>query len=200
MGKKKAHLSLFSTFVQQIQTTSNQYSLIDNEYYPSFNSLDELEQFQKKLIDKQQTMTVNDDESLPNDVDMDMKTFAQQFLVDLPDQLQISPKIQENSKRKSNTPVKLTSETSAKRQRRHVRDLPQSSEFVYTTENRRSTNNVSSTIFESLQNDADDDESLTIKNEPIEPEHPTITPTGFGTSELFVEFLFFRILHFLSLV
>ena len=96
--------------------------------------------------------------------------------------------------------MKLTSETSAKRQRRHVRDLPQSSEFVYTTENRRSTNNVSSTIFESLQNDADDDESLTIKNEPIEPEHPTITPTGFGTSELFVEFLFFRILHFLSLV
>lgn len=181
MGKKKAHLSLFSTFVQQIQTTSNQYSLIDNEYYPSFNNLDELEQFQKKLIDKQQTLTTNDDESLPNEVDMDMKTFAQQFLIDLPDHLQISPKIQENSKRKSNTPVKLTNEMSAKRQRRHVRDLPQSSEFIYTTENRRST------TFESLPND---DESLIIKNEPIEPEHPTITPTGFGTSELFVEFLF----------
>lgn len=183
MGKKKAHLSPFSTFVQHIQPSTNQYSIIDNEYFPSFHNLDELEQFHRKLIDKQPTIT---DENPSTNLDIDMKTFAQQYLVDLPDNLQVSPKAPENnnSKRKSNTPVKLTNEIGTKRQRRHVRDLPQSSEFIYTTDQRRSLNS-SANIFDSIQNPNDENESVIIKSEPTESDHPTVTPTGFGTSEFF---------------
>ena len=59
MGKKKTYMSLFSTIVQQIteedsRLSSNDYHLIDNEYFPAFNSIDDLERFHHRLSEKQQ--------------------------------------------------------------------------------------------------------------------------------------------------
>jgi len=85
MSKKKTHLSLFSTLVQQINEPSNEYHLIDNEYFAAFNSLDDVQQFHNKLTEKQQSINIDEDtNNLHNE--MDMKSFAQQYLVDLPEQ------------------------------------------------------------------------------------------------------------------
>jgi hypothetical protein len=96
MGKKKPRLSLFSTFVQQInehdsKASSNEYHLIDNEYFAAFNSLDDIQQFHTKLTEKQSINIDKDTEEDNND--MDMKLFAQEYLVDLPEHM---TKITEN--------------------------------------------------------------------------------------------------------
>lgn len=97
MGKKKPRLSLFSTFVQNVnehepQASSSEYHLIDNEYYVAFNSLDDIQQFHSKVTKKQQEQPTNNDEDADSHAeddhnDMDMKTFAQQYLIDLPDHM-----------------------------------------------------------------------------------------------------------------
>jgi hypothetical protein len=94
MGKKKPRLSLFSTFVQQInehdsKASSNEYHLIDNEYFAAFNSLDDIQQFHNKLTEKQ-SINIDKDPDLHTEEDnndMDMKLFAQEYLVDLPEHL-----------------------------------------------------------------------------------------------------------------
>jgi hypothetical protein len=94
MVKKKARLSLFSTLVQQINEPSNEYHFIDNEYFPAFNSLDDIQQFHDKLTEKQQTINTDEDTDLhleQDDNEMDMKSFAQQFLVDLPEHMSQTP-------------------------------------------------------------------------------------------------------------
>ncbi|CAF3400157.1 unnamed protein product [Rotaria socialis] len=97
MGKKKPRLSLFSAFVQQInehesKISSNDCHLIDNEYFAAFNTLDDIQQFHSKITKKQQEQSSNIDEDAdppteddPND--MDMKSFAQQYLIDLPEHM-----------------------------------------------------------------------------------------------------------------
>ncbi len=186
MGKKKGRLSVFSTIVQQINEPSNEYHLIDNEYFAAFNSLEDIEQFHTKLTEKQQTMKSDEDAEFEQDHDeMDMKSFAQQYLVDLPENLHLprtssrelftteqpinwSPTVKEsqnitlspgtffdqpcqrllffvldNKKRKSTTPIKFNIETNSKRQRRNIRDLPQSSEFIFPSDHHhRKTLNV----------------------------------------------------------
>jgi hypothetical protein len=87
MGKKKAHLSIFSTVVQQINEPSSEYHLIDNEYYAAFNSVDDIQQFHQKLTEKQPSIHIDEDANLQIEEDMDMKSFAQQYLVDLPEDL-----------------------------------------------------------------------------------------------------------------
>ncbi len=97
MGKKKTYMSLFSTIVQQIteedpKLAANDYHLIDNEYFPAFNSIDDIEKFHNKLTEKQQQeqSADGDDEEQEKNYDMDMKSFAQQYLVDLPENLNLS--------------------------------------------------------------------------------------------------------------
>lgn len=125
MVKKKSNLSLFSTLVQQINSqpsssTTGEYHLIDNEYYAAFNTLDDIEQFHNKLIENQST-TNNDEEQQQDedDQDIDMKTFAQQYLIDLPEPIP--------------TPTE-TASMNSKRQRRNIRDLPQSSNFIFMSD------------------------------------------------------------------
>jgi hypothetical protein len=155
MGKKKARLSIFSTVVQQINEPSNEYHLIDNEYFAAFNTVDDIQQFHQKLTEQQPSIQLDEDDDLPIEEDMDMKSFAQQYLVDLPDNLDLSteqssncsPKVKgiqlDNKKRKSTTPVKLNIEMNHKRQRRNIRDLPQSSEFIFTSDkDQRKSSNV----------------------------------------------------------
>lgn len=131
MVKKKSRTSLFSTFAQQItaessSTTAPECHLIDNEYFAAFDSLNDIEQFHQKLIVKQSTTQAEDEED--EEQEMDMKTFAQQFLIDLPE----------------STNVQQTT-TSRKRQRRNIRDLPQSSNFIFMSDNDHGN------IFESLR-------------------------------------------------
>ena len=94
MGKRKTRLSLFSTLIQQINEPPNDYQLIDQEYFAAFDSLDDIERFHQELTDKQSTTHAkeedNDDVDLPIEEEIDMKSFAQQYLVDLPDNLQPS--------------------------------------------------------------------------------------------------------------
>jgi len=127
MVKKKLNMSLFSTLVEQINSepSSAEYHLIDNEYFAAFNSLDDTQEFHKKLIENQ---TINNEEEEDNDLqseqnnhDMDMKTFAQQFLIDLPEPI-IIPTTKERIS------------ISNKRQRRNIRDLPQSSNFIFMSD------------------------------------------------------------------
>ncbi|CAF2052057.1 unnamed protein product [Rotaria magnacalcarata] len=97
MGKKKPCLSLFSTFVQQInehdsKISSNDCHLIDNEYFAAFNTLDDIQQFHSKITKKQQEQpnNIDDDANPPTEddpSDMDMKSFAQQYLIDLPEHM-----------------------------------------------------------------------------------------------------------------
>ncbi|CAF3400940.1 unnamed protein product [Rotaria sp. Silwood1] len=97
MGKKKPRMSLFSTFVQQInehdtKISSSEYHLIDDEYFAAFNTIDDIQQFHSKLNEKQQKQSINiDDETSlhieEDNNDMDMKSFAEQFLIDLPDHM-----------------------------------------------------------------------------------------------------------------
>lgn len=83
MGKKKSSMSLFSTIVQQINEPSNDYHLIDNEYFAAFNTINDIQQFEKKLNEKQQ----DNNDNHHHLEDIDMKSFAQEYLVDLPEHL-----------------------------------------------------------------------------------------------------------------
>jgi hypothetical protein len=84
MGKKKSRMSIFSTLVQQINEPPNDYHLIDNEYFAAFNSIDGIQQFHNKLTEKQESIRIDEDTDV---YDMDMKSFAQQYLVDLPEHM-----------------------------------------------------------------------------------------------------------------
>ncbi|UJR36179.1 hypothetical protein I4U23_028913 [Adineta vaga] len=235
MGKKKARLSLFSSIIQQINeqdrtsSKSDECHLIDNEYFAAFNSLNDIQEFHSKITEQQQTMNNDRETDLhieQEDHEMDMKSFAQQFLIDSPEQMtkvmedqslirtssqeifttdpsiNCSPKVKsdkntvqspDNKKRKSTTPVKLNVQLANKRQRRNIRDLPQSSDFIFTFENDRQTS--SNTIFDCLQNETTNsnlctlnnqpsinnesiisNESSLIKNEPIESEQVLMEP------------------------
>ena len=93
MGKKKTRLSLFSTLIQQINEPSNDYHLVDQEYFAAFDSLNDIERFHQQLREKQSTVHVEEEEEeedLPIEEEIDMKSFAQQYLVDLPEDLQSS--------------------------------------------------------------------------------------------------------------
>jgi hypothetical protein len=122
MVKKKSNTSLFSTLAQQINSESSSASechLIDNEYFAAFNTLDDIQQFHQKLIEKQSMTNQQEEIEEEEDQEMDMKTFAQQYLIDLPE------------------PTKETTSTatmSSKRQRRNIRDLPQSSNFIFMSD------------------------------------------------------------------
>jgi dsDNA-specific endonuclease/ATPase MutS2 len=113
MVKKKLNMSVFSTLVQQINSepsSSAEYHLIDNEYFAAFNSLNDIQEFHNKLTENQ-SINSEEDTELQSEHDMDMKTFAQQYLIDLPE-----PIITE------------------KRQRRNIKDLPQSSNFIFMSD------------------------------------------------------------------
>lgn len=132
MVKRKSRTSLFSTLAQQITdepsssaTTTAECHLIDNEYFAAFNSLDDIQEFHQKLIAKQSTIQEEDDEE---ELEMDMKTFAQRYLIDLPE-----------------STSNAQPSTSQKRQRRSIRDLPQSSNFIFMADNDHGN------IFESLR-------------------------------------------------
>jgi hypothetical protein len=93
MSRRKPRLSLFSTIAQQIneqgiRRSANDCHLIDNEYFAAFDSLDDIQQFHAKLNEKQRQTTITDNESdVQREDDMEMKSFAQQFLIDLPEQV-----------------------------------------------------------------------------------------------------------------
>ncbi|CAF3650894.1 unnamed protein product [Rotaria sordida] len=141
MVKKKLNMSLFSTCVQQINNNSSsssttEYHLIDNEYYVAFNTLDDIQRFHNKLIEKQQNPNNEKDNDLQTEQDdneMDMKTFAQQFLIDLPETIinhnKNPTEIHINQSKNSNN-----SELNTKRQRRNIKDLPQSSNFLFMSD------------------------------------------------------------------
>ena len=125
MVKRKSRTSLFSTLAQQITaepsssaTTTAECHLIDNEYFAAFNSLDDIQEFHQKLIAKQSTIHEEDDEE---ELEMDMKTFAQRYLIDLPESTTATSNAQQSPSRK--------------RQRRSIRDLPQSSNFIFMADN-----------------------------------------------------------------
>jgi len=123
MVKKKSNTSLFSTLAQQINSESSSASechLIDNEYFAAFNTLDDIQQFHQKLIEKQSMTNEQEEiEEEEDDQEMDMKTFAQQYLIDLPEPTK---------------ETKSTTTMSSKRQRRNIRDLPQSSNFIFMSD------------------------------------------------------------------
>ena len=93
MGKRKTRLSLFSTIAQKINENerklpSSDCHLIDNEYFTAFNSLDDIQEFHAKVTEQQQKSSVDEETDVQNeheDQDMDMKSFAQQFLLDSPE-------------------------------------------------------------------------------------------------------------------
>lgn len=139
MVKRKSRTSLFSTLVQQITDESSssaavptvQCHLIENEYFAAFNSLDDIQEFQQKLIGKQSTIADEEDEDDDEEeqTEMDMKTFAQRYLIDLPE----------------STTTATNNASIGKRQRRNIRDLPQSSNFIFMSDNDHGN------IFESLR-------------------------------------------------
>jgi hypothetical protein len=128
MVKKKSNTSLFSTLVQQInsEASSAEYHLIDNEYFAAFNSLDDIQQFHNKLTENQSSNheEESDLQSEQDEHEIDMKTFAQQYLIDLPEPI-TTP---------NTTKTTPTNPISSKRQRRNIRDLPQSSNFIFMSD------------------------------------------------------------------
>jgi hypothetical protein len=124
MVKKKSNMSLFSTLVQEIKDEPSpaEYHLIDNEYFAAFNSVDDIQQFHDKINENESNTT---DE---HDNEMDMKTFSQQYLIDLPEP------IINSSVNNINDEETTTSISSNKRQRRNIRDLPQSSHFIFMSD------------------------------------------------------------------
>jgi len=139
MAKKKLNMSIFSSLIQQINTepSSAEYHLIDNEYFAAFNSLNDIQQFHNKIIEKQPINNEEDHDLQTegdNNNEMDMKTFAQQFLIDPPEPITTtidsSLKSQDDKKRKESSNIELSS----KRQRRNIRDLPQSSNFIFMSD------------------------------------------------------------------
>ncbi|UJR09925.1 hypothetical protein I4U23_014146 [Adineta vaga] len=145
MVKKKLNMSLFSTIVQQINPESSssssgaEFHRIDNEYFAAFDSLDDIQKFHNKIIEKQ-TMSTDleetDDQSESEDNEMDMKSFAQQFLIDSPELIPIPSKTSSNqiTEEKEMTSVNTNMEMKRKRQRRNIRDLPQSSNFIFMSD------------------------------------------------------------------
>ncbi|CAF1273514.1 unnamed protein product [Rotaria sp. Silwood1] len=131
MVKKKLNRSLFSTISQQINNKSSaEYHLIDSEYYIGFNSIDDIQQFHNKLIEKQTNYNNEKDNNQQFEQDnneIDMKTFAQKYLIDLPETLI------NNNKNLLN--INQTNyELNTKRQRRNIKDLPQSSNFLFMSD------------------------------------------------------------------
>jgi hypothetical protein len=139
MAKKKLNMSIFSSLIQQINSepSSAEYHLIDNEYFAAFNSLNDIQQFHNKIIEKQPINNEEDHDLQTegdNNNEMDMKTFAQQFLIDPPEPITTTIdstlKSQDDKKRKESSNIELSS----KRQRRNIRDLPQSSNFIFMSD------------------------------------------------------------------
>jgi hypothetical protein len=149
MVKKKSNTSLFSRLAQQIHSespsSSSECHLIDNEYFTAFNSLDDIQEFHQKLIEKQ-SKTNEQEEDEDEDQEMDMKTFAQQYLIDLPEPTRETT---------------LTSTMNTKRQRRNIRDLPQSSNFIFMSDDDRGN------IFESLKSKKSSSQSKRIAYEDM---------------------------------
>lgn len=156
MITKKPTMSHFSTCVEQLKnnTSSGEYHLIDNEYFAAFNTVNDIQQFHNKLIEKQ---SINDDrdDDLQTEHDhneMDMKTFAEQFLIDSPESKSKEDKnlLEMSNSSLNQQPCKQItvnphSETNTKRQRRNVKDSPQSSHYLFTTDDDNNDN-----IFNSL--------------------------------------------------
>ena len=150
MVKKKLNMSPFSTLVQQIRKkSSGEYHLIDNEYFAAFNSPNDIQRFHNKLMEKQKSIHDEEDKNHPqserDDNDMDMKTFAQQFLIDLPESipnhnrnsLEVSTnlsKTKDNVERKEKIDEDSNICMSRKRQRRSIKDLPHSSNFLFMSD------------------------------------------------------------------
>ena len=150
MVKRKSSMSLFSTLVEQIKEESPSVDchLLSNEYFAAFDSVDQLEQFHTKIIDQQPAGHEPDrvPESEHDDHDMDMKSFAQQFLVDLPEPkpsdtpshelfsgaqaINWSPKVKDKRQ-----PNDSQTRTTSQRHRRNIRDLPESSSFIFMADN-----------------------------------------------------------------
>ena len=146
-------MSLFSTLVEQIneESPSVDCHLLGNEYFAAFDSVDQLEQFHTKIIDQQPAGHEPDRalEAEHDDHDMDMKSFAQQFLVDLPEPkpsdtpshelfsgaqaINWSPKVKD--KRQPNESTNSHTRTTSQRHRRNIRDLPESSSFIFMADN-----------------------------------------------------------------
>ncbi|CAF1483973.1 unnamed protein product [Adineta steineri] len=145
MVKKKPTESLFSTLVRQINTepSSAEYHLIDNEYFATFNSINDIQEFHNKLIEKQPIINTQQDDDDDNNFEieqnnneMNMKSFAEQFLIDLPESLTTLDQTHTNQsiKRKEMTSVNSNIELNHKRQRQNIRDLPQSSNFIFMSD------------------------------------------------------------------
>ncbi|CAF0859344.1 unnamed protein product [Adineta ricciae] len=149
MVKKKLNRSLFSAIVEQIdpESLSAEYHRVDNEYFAAFNSLDGVEKFHNQINEKrtmiaEQEAADNASEEEDDDDDTDMKSFAQQFLID-------TPEADQARKENATTSVKTNVDTRRTRRRRNIRDLPQSSNFIFMSDN--DDDNEPGNIFDSLK-------------------------------------------------
>ena len=137
MVKRKSNMSLFSTLVQEInpEPSSVEYHRIDNEYFAAFDSLDGIQEFHHKMNEAQAMSTdLGETEAhreVEDDHEMDMKTFAAQFLIDSPERLLTSS---ESSSDQAIREQDANRDLSRKRQRRNIRDLPQSSHFIFMSD------------------------------------------------------------------
>lgn len=132
MVKKKSRTSAFTNLARQVsnQSTTAECHLIDNEYFAAFDTLDDIQKFQKEINEKKQTEEFED--NTDDDEEIDMKTFAKKYLVDI------------SEVANSNSSASSTNNRN-KRQRRDIRDLPQSSNFIFMSDDDHGN------IFESLQ-------------------------------------------------
>lgn len=92
MNRKKARLSHFSSLVRQInehdgRPSASNCHLIDNEYFAAFDSLDAIQKFHAKVNEQPAGIVTDDESEAQQSEDVDMKLFAQQYLVDLPEQV-----------------------------------------------------------------------------------------------------------------
>ncbi|CAF1579555.1 unnamed protein product [Adineta ricciae] len=133
MVKKKLNRSLFSAIVEQIdpESLSAEYHRVDNEYFAAFNSLDSVEKFHNQISEKrtmiaEQEPAANASEE-DDDDEMDMKSFAQQFLID-------TPEADQARKENATTSVNTNVDMRRQRRRRNIRDLPQSSNFIFMSD------------------------------------------------------------------
>ncbi|CAF4496240.1 unnamed protein product [Rotaria socialis] len=143
-------MSLFSTYAHQTNnqppsstSSSSAYHLIDNEYFAALNNLDEIQEFHKKLIEKQSIINNEKDDN-----EMDMKTFAEQFLIDSPESIsnhnlskidthQVinhSLSIKDYEELNESISINSNSEINQERQRRNIKDLPQSNHVLFTSD------------------------------------------------------------------
>ncbi|CAF2033271.1 unnamed protein product [Rotaria magnacalcarata] len=154
MMKNKSAMSLFSTYAHQTNnqppsstpsssSSSSSYHFIDNEYFAAFDNLDEIQEFHKKLIEKQSIINNEKDDN-----EMDMKTFAEQFLIDSPESIsnhnlsevtthQVinhSLSIKDYEELNESISINSNSEINQERQRRNIKDLPQSNHILFTSD------------------------------------------------------------------